>query len=125
VHGIDRRTQDHLCGAPNGIGTDALAPAMPITCQPCHSTSPTHRDGDCWLCQHPCWGALCSSCGCLAHYPPWPATTQAAEKEWFESDDGHGYRYQYIGPIHYLCECGQYFLNRERWLAHKSAEVDR
>jgi hypothetical protein len=41
------------------------------------------------------------------------------EREWHEGGDGHGYVYQYIGPIHYLCECGEYFLNRERWLAHK------
>lgn len=46
-----------------------------------------------------------------------------SEKEWFEGGDGHGYRYQYIGPIHYLCECGDYFLNRERWLAHKTEET--
>ena len=42
------------------------------------------------------------------------------EEEWYESGDGHGYVYQYIGPIHYLCECGDHFLNRERWLAHKT-----
>lgn len=40
-------------------------------------------------------------------------------REWFEGGDGHGYVYQYIGPIHYLCECGDYFLGREGWLAHK------
>lgn len=44
----------------------------------------------------------------------------AAQKvEWYDGGDGHGYRYQYIGPIHYLCECGDYFLNRQRWLVHK------
>lgn len=48
--------------------------------------------------------------------------TQQAESEWFEAGDGHGYRYQYIGPIHFICECGDYFLNRERWLAHKSGD---
>ena len=42
-------------------------------------------------------------------------------REWHEGGDGHGYGYQYIGPIHYLCECGDYFLNRERWLAHKAS----
>lgn len=43
-----------------------------------------------------------------------------APVEWFEGGDGHGYVYQYLGPIHYLCECGEHFLNRERWLAHKA-----
>lgn len=42
------------------------------------------------------------------------------EKEWHEGGDDHGYRYQYIGPIHYLCECGACFLNRDRWIAHKA-----
>ncbi len=42
--------------------------------------------------------------------------------EWYESGDGHGYVYQYIGPVHYLCECGASFLNRDRWLAHKKEE---
>lgn len=46
------------------------------------------------------------------------------KQQWFEGGDGHGYVYQYIGPIHYLCECGDYFLNRERWLTHK-AEATR
>lgn len=44
------------------------------------------------------------------------------EHEWFEGGDGHGYVYQYIGPIHYLCECGAYFLNRDGWMFHKGAE---
>ena len=35
VHGIDRRSQEHLCGTPWGLGTDAIAPAMPITCPGC------------------------------------------------------------------------------------------
>ncbi len=35
VHGIDRVTQDHLCGQVPGVGTDALAPAMEITCPLC------------------------------------------------------------------------------------------
>ncbi|NYD39921.1 hypothetical protein BJZ21_004036 [Nocardioides panaciterrulae] len=35
VHGIDRRTQEHLCGALAGLGTDALAPGMKITCPAC------------------------------------------------------------------------------------------
>ena len=56
-------------------------------------------------------------------------TTEKDAAEWYESGDGHGYRYQYIGPIHYqyigpihyLCECGAYFLNRGGWLAHKAA----
>lgn len=43
-----------------------------------------------------------------------------AAEEWYEGGDGHGYRYQYIGPIHYLCECGDAFLNRDRWIAHKA-----
>jgi len=72
VHGIDRHTQDHLCGEPSGLGTDALAPSMPITCPPCRAAWPDLREGTCWLCQHPVWGALCAACGCLAHYPPWP-----------------------------------------------------
>lgn len=71
VHGIDRHTQEHLCGAASGLGTDALAPAMPITCPTCREAWPNLREGDCWLCTHPIWGPLCSACGCLAHYPPW------------------------------------------------------
>ena len=43
--------------------------------------------------------------------------------KWHEDGDGHGYVYQYIGPIHYLCECGDCFLNRERWLAHKTGST--
>ena len=35
VHGIDRHTQEHLCGTPAGLGTDAIAPAMAITCGGC------------------------------------------------------------------------------------------
>jgi hypothetical protein len=35
VHGIDRVTQDHLCGVVPGVGTDALQPAMEITCPLC------------------------------------------------------------------------------------------
>lgn len=49
----------------------------------------------------------------------------SAEREWFEGGDGHGYVYQYIGPIHYLCECGDHFLNRERWIAHKEQQERR
>lgn len=75
VHGIDRHTQDHLCGTPSGLGTDALAPAMPITCSACRAAWPNLREGDCWLCTHPVLGPMCSACGCLAHYPPWPATS--------------------------------------------------
>jgi hypothetical protein len=41
-------------------------------------------------------------------------------RAWHEGGDGHGYVYQYIGPIHYLCECGDSFLNRDRWIAHKA-----
>lgn len=48
------------------------------------------------------------------------AEGDAIGREWFEGGDGHGYVYQYIGPIHYLCECGDYFLNRGRWIAHKA-----
>jgi hypothetical protein len=80
VHGIDRRTQEHLCGTPSGTGTDALAPAMPITCLMCRDEQNAGRveplrEGDCWLCVHPVWGSLCASCGCLAHYPPWGGVT--------------------------------------------------
>lgn len=50
---------------------------------------------------------------------------QNAETEWFEGGDGHGYVYQYIGPIHCLCECGDQFLNRDRWIAHKAALLTR
>ncbi len=35
VHGIDRRTQGHLCGVTAGIGTDAWSGGMVITCQTC------------------------------------------------------------------------------------------
>ena len=35
VHGIDRHSQAHLCGAPHGVGTDAIAPGMAITCPGC------------------------------------------------------------------------------------------
>lgn len=35
VHGIDRVTQDHLCGQVAGVGTDAREPAMEITCPLC------------------------------------------------------------------------------------------
>ena len=76
VHGIDRHTQDHLCGALAGIGTDALAPSMPITCPQCRAAWPNLREGDCWLCKHPVWGHLCATCGCLAHYPPWPEVSR-------------------------------------------------
>lgn len=55
--------------------------------------------------------------------------THSAENDaaltWYESGDGHGYVYQYIGPIHYLCECGDQFLNRDRWIAHKAAPLVR
>jgi len=30
----------------------------------------------------------------------------------------HGFLYQDIGPIHYVCHCGEHFLNRERWAVH-------
>lgn len=52
-------------------------------------------------------------------------TVTAGEREWHEGGDGHGYRYQYIGPIHYLCECGDHFLNRDRWMFHKGVESAR
>lgn len=48
------------------------------------------------------------------------AETEHPEEWGFEGGDGHGYRYQYIGPIHYLCECEAYFLNRDGWIAHKA-----
>jgi len=35
VHGIDRRTQEHLCGESSGLGTDSREPAMEITCPLC------------------------------------------------------------------------------------------
>jgi hypothetical protein len=35
VHGIHRQTQEHLCGTPDGIGTDALEPGIGITCPVC------------------------------------------------------------------------------------------
>lgn len=35
VHGIDRYTQEHLCGEIAGLGTDAINPAMEITCPLC------------------------------------------------------------------------------------------
>lgn len=35
VHGIDRHTDDHLCGEPSGYGTDAWEPSTPITCEAC------------------------------------------------------------------------------------------
>lgn len=35
VHGIDRRTQEHLCGEPSGLGTDSRQPSMEITCPLC------------------------------------------------------------------------------------------
>lgn len=35
VHGIDRRTQEHLCSEVAGMGTDAINPAMEITCPLC------------------------------------------------------------------------------------------
>lgn len=35
VHGIDRYSQDHLCGQVEGVGTDSRQPAMPITCPLC------------------------------------------------------------------------------------------
>jgi hypothetical protein len=85
VHAIDRRTQDHLCGEPGGWGTDALAPAMSITCAPCRAaqraTRLDAREGDCWLCGHPVWGSLCAVCGCCAHYPPWPERAAPAMPE--------------------------------------------
>lgn len=43
-----------------------------------------------------------------------------ASEHWHEGGDGHGYGYQYIGPIHYLCECGAHFLDREGWRTHRS-----
>lgn len=53
------------------------------------------------------------------------AEKDAPEYEWFDGGDGHGYVYQYIGPIHYLCECGGYFLNRDGWMFHKGVESTR
>lgn len=41
-------------------------------------------------------------------------------EHWHEGGDGHGYGYQYIGPIHYLCECGRHFLNRDGWSTHRA-----
>lgn len=35
VHGIDRRSQEHLCGIRAGLGTDARQPSMAITCVVC------------------------------------------------------------------------------------------
>lgn len=35
VHGIDRVTDDHLCGAGSGIGTDARNPGMRLSCPGC------------------------------------------------------------------------------------------
>lgn len=54
--------------------------------------------------------------------------TDLTTHEWHEGGDGHGYvyqyigpiHYQYIGPIHYLCECGGHFLGRAGWIAHKA-----
>lgn len=43
-----------------------------------------------------------------------------APEHWHEGGDGHGYGYQYIGPIHYMCECGQHFLDREGWRRHRA-----
>lgn len=51
--------------------------------------------------------------------------TRAHVTEWFDGGDGHGYVYQYIGPIHYLCECGGSFLNRDSWMLHKGVESTR
>lgn len=54
-----------------------------------------------------------------------PAADETSEPPWHEGGDGHGYGYQYIGPIHYLCECGDHFLNRDGWMFHKGVESVR
>lgn len=51
VHGIDRTTQNHLCGQVEGIGTDAIEPFLEITCPLCR------------LAMETC-GATASSCRC-------------------------------------------------------------
>lgn len=43
VHGIDRRSQEHLCGVGPGLGTDSREPAMEITCPLCRLV--LERDG--------------------------------------------------------------------------------
>lgn len=35
----------------------------------------------------------------------------------------HWPRYQYIGPIHYICWCGGYFLDRPGWETHHAEEI--
>lgn len=62
VHGIDRRTQEHLCGVGPGFGTDAREPAMPITCPLCQLVLQAG---------HVEWWFGCWRCGCsdIRHDP--------------------------------------------------------
>lgn len=59
VHGIDRRTEEHLCGEVSGLGTDAAEPAMSITCPLCRLVL-TPGETDLTEAEKP--GASCPDC---------------------------------------------------------------